>query len=238
MTAALVVFGLLYALGLARVRRPHPRAAAAWLAGLVVLGIATRVDDRTLTLHMVQHGLIGMVAAPLLVAGAPFRLALGALPRRHARPLARALHRARVLTHPLVAASAFSITLLVVHLPAVYDAAERASAVHALVHAALLWSAIWLWLPLIAADPIPHASPTATVAALIGSMTVMTALGVAIAAPDHIIYAAYPDLTDQHHAGGLMAIGGMAAMVPLFVALTWRALAAEERRQRAREARP
>jgi cytochrome c oxidase assembly factor CtaG len=251
MTAALVAIGpaaALYALGVARGRRWDWRAAAAWALGLAVLGIALtpamdRAADRELSMHMVQHGLIGMVVAPLLVAGAPVRVALAAVPPATGRRLTTVLHRLRAFAHPAVGTAAFVAVLAVVHVPAVYDLSLRAPAVHGVVHAALLWSALLLWLPLLAADPLPHrASPAATVAALIIAMAAMAALGAAIAAQQQVLYAPYagrtPDaLADQRLAGGVMSLGGMVVVLPALLILAWRALVAEERRAVARERR-
>jgi putative copper resistance protein D len=194
---------------------------------------------------MVQHELIGLVAAPLLVAGAPVRLALAASARATRRRLAALLHRpvARVLAHPVTGTVAFTGVLAAVHVPAVYDLALRSAAFHAGVHAALLWSALLLWLPLIAADPVPRRPAAAvTVATLVATMGAMGAVGAAIAAQQHVLYAPYAArtvdaLADQRLAGGLMWTGGMVVVLPALLLLAWRALADEERRAAVREAR-
>jgi putative membrane protein len=239
---------VLYALGLARARKRAWWPAACWALGLVALAVATspaldRAADRELSLHMVQHELLGLVAAPLLVAGAPVRLALAATHGRTRRRLAAVLRlpAAGLLARPAAGVAAFVVVLAVVHVPAVYDLSLRSGAVHAVVHAALLWSAVLLWLPLVRVDPLPHrASPAATVAALIAAMAAMAAFGAALAAQQHVVYTAYlgrgaDPLADQRVAAGLMSVGGMVAMVPALLALAWRALAAEERRAVARE---
>jgi putative membrane protein len=249
--AATVPPALLYAYGLLRApARRRTWAAPAWFAGLAVLAVATapfmeRAADRELSMHMVQHELLGLVAAPLLAAGAPVRLALAASGRATRLRLARILHARpmAVLTHPAVGAPLFAGALLAVHVPAVYDLTLRSGAVHAGVHAALLWSALLLWMGLLGADPLPRrVSATATIAALVGAMGAMAALGATLAAEEHVVYAPYARpgtdaLADQHLAGGLMSVGGMVVVVPLLLALAWRALVAEERRATVREAR-
>jgi putative membrane protein len=251
---ALVVtapLALLYAYGL--VRAPARRrgwAAPAWFAGLAVLAVATapvveRAADRELSMHMVQHELLGLVAAPLLAVGAPVRLALAASGRATRLRLARLLHARPViaLTHPAVGAALFAGVLLAVHVPAVYDLTLRSGAVHAGVHTALLWSALLLWMGLLGADPLPRrVSATATIASLVVAMGAMAALGATLAAQQHVVYAPYARagvgaLADQRVAGGLMSVGGMAVVVPLLLALAWRALVAEERRATVRERR-
>jgi cytochrome c oxidase assembly factor CtaG len=247
---AVLVPALLYAWGLVRVGRRPGWTSAAWAGGLLVLVVATapwmdRAADGRLSMHMVQHELIGLVAAPLLVAGAPVRLAFAASSRGGRHRLAALLRRPilRSLTHPAVGVGVYASVLAAVHLPAVYDLALRSGVVHGAVHAALLWSALLLWLPLIGADPLPHRpSATATVSALIAAMGAMGVLGAILAAEQHVVYAPYATrttdaLADQHLAGGLMSVGGMVVVLPALLALAWRALIAEERRATVREAR-
>jgi cytochrome c oxidase assembly factor CtaG len=247
---AVLPAGALYAWGLSRGRRPPGWAAVAWFAGLAALALAASpwmddAADRRLSMHMVQHELLGLVAAPLLVAGAPVRVALRAAPRRTARRMAALLRRpaVRALTHPGAGVAAFVAVLAAVHVPAVYDLSLRSGAVHAAVHAALLWSAVLLWLPLIGADVVPHRpAAAATVAALLGAMAAMAALGAVLAAEPRVVYLPYASraagaLADQRLAGGLMSIGGMLVVLPALVGLAWRALLREERRAVAREAR-
>jgi cytochrome c oxidase assembly factor CtaG len=240
--------------GAARRHRRWPRArTAAGLGGLGVLAIAfgPALDERSaqlLSAHMLQHGLIGLVAAPLLVAAAPVRLALGALPREQARSLARVLRRPwlRALAHPAAGLAIFVVTLAVVHVPAVYEGALRTPVLHGAEHAALLWSALALWAPLAGADALPHrAGAVARVAVLVGAMTAMAVLGAVLAAARGVAYPSYvapglalghDPLADQALAGAIMWIGGMVVVLPALLGLAWAALAREERRQRVREA--
>jgi cytochrome c oxidase assembly factor CtaG len=236
-----------------RHRRWPPVRTAAGLGGLAALGVAfgSGLDERSaqlLSAHMLQHGLVALVAAPLLVSAAPVRLALGTLPRGVRRSLARLLHRppVRVLAHPLSGLAVFVAVLAAMHVPAVYEAALRRPALHGAEHAALLWSAIALWAPLVGADPLPHRAGAITrVGVLIGAMTAMAALGAVLAAAHGIVYPSYAaptialghdPLQDQALAGGIMWIGGMVVVLPALLAVAWAALAGEERRQRAREA--
>jgi cytochrome c oxidase assembly factor CtaG len=238
----------------ARRHRRWPRArTAAGLGGLGVLGLAfgPGLDERAtelLSAHMLQHALVALVAAPLLVAAAPVRLALGALPRARARSLARLLRdrRLRPLGHPATGLVVFVAVLAVVHVPAVYEAALRAPGLHGAEHAALLWSAIALWAPIMGADALPHRAGALTrVAVLVGAMTAMAVLGAVLAAARTIVYPSYAvpsialghdPLGDQALAGAIMWIGGMVVVLPALLWLAWAALAREERRQRAREA--
>src|ERR671930_1430892 len=99
--AGLLASAALYLHGVRRVRSPDRKLAnrtACFLGGLAVLWVALQspVDayaDTRLAVHMVQHLLLTMVAAPLLVLGAPVTLALRACSpafrRRRLLPLLR-----------------------------------------------------------------------------------------------------------------------------------------------------
>jgi putative membrane protein len=243
MTAAAVAAALAAGL-LVLVRRAGawPRArTASGLGGLAALALAGLLDaraDAQLSVHVAQHGALVLVAAPLLVAAAPVRLALAVLPHRGRRTLGRALHRpvVRTLAHPAVGLLAFAAVTALAVAPAVEDAALRHPLLHALQHAALLWSAILLWLGAIAVDPLPRrAGPIGRVALVLAGMVVMAVAGAVVATADHPLYAAYPDLADQRTAGGIMWMAGMVASLPALLACAWSALHAEERRQRARD---
>jgi len=86
--------------------------------GLAVLVVALlppldAAADRQLSIHMVQHLLIVFVAAPLIVAGAPVRVAVRTLPREGRDALVRLLHSrvARAIGHPMVAWSIFAAVM-------------------------------------------------------------------------------------------------------------------------------
>ena len=76
----------LYLGGIARIHMRWPlRRTAAFLAGLACILVATdsgigAYDDQLLSVHMVQHMLLLLVAPLLLLAGRPVILALRALP--------------------------------------------------------------------------------------------------------------------------------------------------------------
>jgi putative membrane protein len=107
----LAVGGLAYPVGVARAAwRGHwpARRTAAWCAGVLAATAGITLSGSTETaVHATGHVLLGMVAPLLLVMSAPVTLALRALPADRARVLTTVLRSrpARVLTHPLVAAT-------------------------------------------------------------------------------------------------------------------------------------
>jgi putative membrane protein len=199
--------------------------------------------DRQLSVHMVQHLLIIFVAAPLIVAGAPIRLAFSVLGRDGRRALARLLRSrvAHVLGHPLVAWSLFAAVMLGTHVPAFYDLTLRAPVVHAGEHALYLWAALIFWAPLIAVDPVPHRlSSIGAVLYMLTAMIPMTIVGVWLLTADRVVYphyAAYAGaLTDQRNGAVIMWLGGTGLMIVATLVTVWLALLREERHAQAREA--
>ncbi len=243
-TVGVGVTGLLYLIALRRLRPAHPgrsspfRAGrprghpAAFGVGLLILlvaidGPADSLSDSSFSAHMIQHLLIQLVAAPLLLLGAPLTILLRAdppwLPRR---TLARAL-RSRpigVVSHPVVAFALFAAAMVGSHLTPIYNLALERQWVHQLEHIGYLLTALLFWWPAIGVDPGPHrlAHP-GRVLYLLLIMPVMAFLGVAIISTGRILYPYYlahpplwgaTPLSDQRLAGTLMWISGMLIITP------------------------
>lgn len=241
-----------YLIGVRAARAWPARRTAAFLTGLVVVAIAlgSGLDaraDELLSIHMIQHMALTMVAAPLIVLGAPVTLTLRALSPSARRPLARLVTSpaARLVTRPVVAWSLFAAVTIGTHLSPLYDAALVSAPLHALEHALYVSTAVLFWLPLIGADPV-RARPGAMgrIAYLMFAMAPMALVGVHLASTAEVRYLGYlgpaealgvSALDDQHAAGLLMWIGGKVIMVAAVLLVGWAALAGEERRQRARE---
>jgi putative membrane protein len=159
--AGLIAAAVGYAAGLRRLWGAGPGApaagqAACFAAGLatVALALVSPLDNLAHLLfaaHMAQHMLLVMVAAPLLVLGAPGLPLAVALAPGWRRRLGRLRHRpawtaARdLLTRPLVAWGVHVGTLWAWHLPGPYQAALASDAVHAAEHASFLGTAVLFW---------------------------------------------------------------------------------------------
>jgi len=159
--AGLVAAAVAYAAGLRRLWRAGPGApsagqAAAYAGGLatVALALLSPLDalaHRLFAAHMAQHMLLVMVAAPLLVLGAPGLPLAVALAPGWRRRLGRLRHRPAVhaardlLTRPMVAWGVHVGTLWAWHLPGPYQAALASDAVHAAEHASFLGTAVLFW---------------------------------------------------------------------------------------------
>ncbi len=223
-----------YAYGYARVRRlgrPFPlHAVLAFGAGLaataaVLYGPVDALADVSLSWHMVQHLVLITVAAPLLLFGAPVRLALAALPGRAATPLARALGSAplRVVTHPLFGLAALVLVLYGTHFSPLYERALESETVHAWEHALFMLAAFLFWTPVFAVAPAPHAaSHPLRILALFLSLPMSAFLGFAFYVTNRVLYAHYAGrpgaLQDQMNAGAVM---WLSAGTPVLLALLW-----------------
>jgi putative copper resistance protein D len=206
---------------------PVPRKRVwCWLGGLGVLLVATQsaiglYDTTLFTVHMVQHLLLTMVAAPLLLLGAPVTLLLrAAAPEVRADWILPVLHSrvVRWLSHPLVAWVQFAAVMWVSHFSPLFDAALEDPLVHLLEHALYLASGLLFWWPVVGVDPAPRRLPhPMRIGYLLVGMPFSSFLGLAIFSATAVLYPHYATLVrdwgqspleDQQWAGGIMWAGG------------------------------
>lgn len=126
--------------------------AGGWLALAVALVSPLHPWGNVLfSVHMTQHELLMLAAAPLLVLGQPLVAALKALPPGRVGPLLRwtkvpgVAATWRAVTHPFAAWLLHAVVLWVWHVPALFHAALRSEFVHALQHVSFLGSALVFW---------------------------------------------------------------------------------------------
>lgn len=170
--------------------------------------------------HMVQHLLLTLVAAPLLLLGTPVTLFLrasrGPLRDRAIRLLqGRPL---RTLTHPVVAWSLFALVMWVTHFSTLYDAALENELLHVAEHSLYMVAALLFWWSVVGLEPgAGRMSWPARIGYLALAMPQQAFLGLAIYSADAVLYPHYetlqrawgPDpLDDQRLAGIVMWIGG------------------------------
>ena len=234
LVVSLVASSALYGWGcrrVARAHRPFPRFAPfAFGAGLAVIaaslfGPIVDLADTSLSWHMVQHLALIALAAPLLLMGAPVRLALAALPARGAALLARALNSApmRVIDNPLFGLGLLTAVLYGTHFSPLYERALENETVHAWLHVLYLVTALIYWNPIFAIAPAPHApSHPARILALFLSLPMSAFLGFAFYVTNRVLYAHYAArggaLDDQMNAGAVM---WLSAGTPVLLALLW-----------------
>ena len=228
----------------------HLRAAGhrppRWRAVLYVVGLATiavallaldEQADELFSMHMVQHLLLIMVAAPLVALGNPLALVLWGLPRPARRRLAATLRPGAAvrrvlsaLTFMPVAGGVFVVTVWLWHLPVLYDAAAEHEVVHVLEHAMFFAAGVLFWWPILAPAPRlrarPH--PGLQIVYLVAATAQNTALGMVLSVPERAFYPHYvraaerigvDAVGDQAFGGGLMWTMGHMYLLPIFVIL-------------------
>jgi len=225
----------LYLSGLGRIWRTarrnrgvSQRQAVAFFAGILTLLIALispvdRMSGALFSMHMVQHLLLVVVAAPLLVYSAPLPPVLVALPRPWRRLAGRvsgapATHSAsRALLNPLVVWWLQAVALWLWHIPALYEAALRSSWWHGLEHAMFLSTALLFWWIVIQPHGRRRLGLGLTVLFLFTTMLQSSALGALITFAPSTWYSAHAEYTaawgisplgDQQLAGLIMWVPG------------------------------
>ena len=248
MASLLVTAALLWLAAAHRVRADRGRAAVPWrrsalfLAGLAAVAVALEspVDAGAatrLSVHMVQHLLLSLVAAPLLVLARPVTLVLQVATPQARRRLLLPLLRSRpvaALTWPPVAWCGFALVMWATHFSPLYEAALTDPALHALEHLAYLGSAALFWSVVAGVDPGPaRLSPPTRILYLFLVMPQMAFLGLALYGARHVLYPAYgvgpAALADQRLAGALMGGSGVLVVVPAVGVLLLEWWAREER---------
>lgn len=156
----LLLTGMLYAVGSARLaarhavrRRWEPAAfALGWMTMVAaVLPPLDRLAIELFSAHMVQHELMMLIGAPLMMAGRPVPVWLAGLPPTPRGVVASVLQtRAagtmwRAATAPLVAWVLHGASIWIWHLPALYDAAVANEALHAVQHATFVGTSVLFW---------------------------------------------------------------------------------------------
>jgi putative membrane protein len=177
-------------------------------------------EGQLFSVHMVQHMLLELVAAPLLLLGAPVTLALRAASPSVRRRLLSVLHSrgVSIVSFPLLAWVLFAAVNWGWHLSALYDEALESQALHYLQHASFLAAAVLFWWPVIGADPSRWRLPyPVRLFYLFLAMPQNSFLGVALMSAPAVLYSHYltnlrawgpTALADQTMGGILMWVVG------------------------------
>ncbi len=203
-----------------------PRRTWTFVGGQVAIAIALmsgidRYDTTLFSVHMVQHILLILVAAPLIALSAPVTLLLRVashqtrqhwiLPVLHSRVM-------RVLSFPVVGWLFLAAVLWAAHFSPLFNATLEDPFLHDLEHALFLTAALLFWWPAIALDPSPWrmAHPVRAVHIFM-QMTQNTFLAFVMINVESVLYVHYATvvrswglspLDDQRLAAGLMWIVG------------------------------
>jgi putative membrane protein len=230
--ACLAVSAVLYALGLARLWRragagrgiTRTRAASfagGWLA--LVVALVSPLDaygEKLFSAHMVQHEILMVVAAPLLVLGRPVEAWTWAMAPPWRSALGRAAHAGwlmglwTAISEPWAAWLLHAFALWVWHVPVLFEAALDMESVHVAQHASFLGTALLFWWSVLG-----HGVRRPDGAALASLFTTMIHTGALGALLTFSGRAWYPSYAATSGAFGLTALedlqlGGLVMWVP------------------------
>lgn len=238
--ALLLLFGAWYGLGLSALWRASGAGAgvqraqaACWWSGWMLLALALLspldvLGGELFWMHMVQHEIIMILAAPLMILGRPLPVLLWGMPRAWRRKAAQLGH-AKVwlacwqgISSPLTAWFLHAAAIWLWHLPSLFQAALENQAVHTLQHLSFFLSALLFWWSV-----LRHSASRAQL--LPGLVSVFTtavhtsALGALLTFAGHSLYPVYATtaarwglsaLEDQQLGGLVMWVpGGLAYLV-------------------------
>jgi putative copper resistance protein D len=235
------------------------RRTAYFLSGVGAIAIALlspieAYDTVLFSVHVTQHMLLTMVAAPLLALGAPITLALRMAKGRTRRRMTRVLHSPplRVVGHPLVAWVLFTLSLYALYFSPLFDLTLRNPFVHDLVHLHFLAAGLLFWWPVVGLDPsrwrLPHIARLLFVFLMVPFHAF---LGVAIMNSGRVLAPALESfqrswgptpLADQQTGGAILWGAGdlIAILAVLGILISWasyeeKVVAVREDRRQARE---
>lgn len=152
----LAVSGLLYVIGWWRMARrgaaPPRLERASFAVGWLTLAVAllspiATMSEWLFSVHMTQHELLMLVAAPLLAIGRPLVPMMFALPERSRIALSAGASGAalRLASSPFPVFILHAIALWVWHIPVLYEAAVRDDRVHLIQHICFAGTATLFW---------------------------------------------------------------------------------------------
>ncbi|HEX3911079.1 MAG TPA: cytochrome c oxidase assembly protein [Solirubrobacteraceae bacterium] len=211
---------------------------ACFYTGFVVIAAALTslgsASQDLLYMHMVEHLLLGDIAALLIVLGLTGPLIA---------PILKigVFDRLRVLAHPAIAFPLWTIDLYVWHIPALYQAALRHSGIHALEHAMFLGFGINMWMCLFGPLPMPRwFGNLGRLVYIVAVRLAGTVLGNIFLWSGTVFYPFYnhgdaihhiSPLADQNIAGAIMMVEESFLTLGLFCWLFLRAAREGEERQ-------
>ncbi len=253
---------LAHEVGLSRLaqRSRHERRASrrlralSFYAGLalVVLSIESPIDywaSDYFFVHMVEHLLLGFFAPMLIVFGAPWIPLVFALPVRWRRslgrffmlsPASRVLRpMGRVLRHRWFALISLNVAMVLWHIPAAFDFAERHQWAHIwLMHASFILTGVLFWLQIIPSRPLRlTASPLWQAGAIIATNGVMFILAMSLSifsahswysTYDHVAGVTLSPFADQQLGAAILWVCGDFWAVPALVGVIRRLMNADE----------
>jgi len=193
-----------------------PLQIGSFAAGLFAMWVASDwpmhdlAEEYLFSIHMVQHTVFTIIAAPLLLIGTPAWLARWLLSPRWL------LRTVRYLARLIPATIIFNLVVIVTHLPVVVNNAVQNPWLHFGVHAVLVVSSLLVWMPLLSPLPeVPRLQPLVRMLYLFLQSIVPTIPASFLTFGEHPLYKYYESvprlwgvsaLDDMRFAGLIMKI--------------------------------
>ena len=253
-----IFFGLLllqtaYMLGVGPLRKRYgwadsvdSRHVFQFTAGIVLLFLALHsplhdlADNYLFTAHMVQHMLMILAAAPLLIMGTPGWLLRPLL----SPPLVAKV--ASVLTRPLVAFLVFNGSLAFWHLEPLFDSALNNHGVHVVEHLSFIFTGLIVWWPILSPmHEFPRLNYPGQMLYLFLLSFLPAVLGAFITFTKGIMYPLYAEaprvydispILDQQMAGLLMKTLGAVVYIAILIVIFFKWYSEEEEKDRTESA--
>jgi putative membrane protein len=227
---------------------------AAFTGGLfaLILALISPIDALGEVLfsgHMLQHLLLILVAAPLLVLGVPPAAVAWAIPERWRAGLGRWWRGQyllrnfwQLLNKPVLVWVLHALALLAWHVPVLYEAAIEYEFFHFLEHTSFLLTALLYWMVLVQSGRKGHLSYGAGMLYVFSMAMFSGVLGALITFSRQAWYPIHAEtallwgftpLEDQQLAGVLMWVPGNFIYLLAFLILLWRWFAEMDKRDKA-----
>ena len=244
-TAPLVLSILIYVWGTynvwKRAGQGHGITSRQWISFVgavlvLILALMSPLDtlsDELFSAHMIQHLMLMLIAAPLLIIS-DFQLAfLWALPRRQAQSIGSGFNQSRpvssvwrVFNHPAFVWVMFTVAMWLWHAPVFFQAALHSEMIHTLEHLFFLITAMLFWWVLLKHNRPDHVHYAITIPFLFLAVVQSGILGALMTFSDQPWYLDYAlsdtnwgltALQDQQLAGLVMWVPGGAVFTLLTI---------------------
>lgn len=198
----------------------------AFFAGLALVWVAIGSpleawDDTSLTVHMMQHLLLSVVAPPLILLASPALPLLRGLPQSMTHNVVSPVLRLpfvkrfdRQIANPAICWLLATIALIAWHIPSIFELALRLDWLHKLEHASFFGAGLMFWWPVIQPWPSTPKWPRWAIPLYLFTATLpCDALSGFLTFCDRVVYRSYffsprlfglSPLEDQQCAAALM----------------------------------
>ena len=187
------------------------------------------------SIHMLQHMMLSYFLPPLVLLAMPewlFRALIGS---------GRLYRAVRWLCHPVVAAVAFNVAVIVSHIPGVVNASLENGALHYGIHFLVVSTALLMWMPVCGPIPEFRIGDGAKMIYLFLQSVVPTVPAAWLTFAEGAVYRSYGEqplrvwgLTvteDQQLAGAIMKTGGSIFLWTIIVIIWFKRFSANYRNE-------